>query len=764
MSRRASRSEMVKPRWRRWLKLGIIGVTVLGLIIFLLGVAAFAYLYNTIELPNPNDDFKAQTSKVYYADGKTLLGTFATQNRESIDLSDMPDSIKDAVVAAENQSFWTDKGIDPKGIMRAFFSNATGGATQGASTITQQYVKIMYLTQERTLTRKVKEAILSLKLQRSMSKEQILEDYLNTIYFGRGAYGIQAAAKAFFDHKAQELTLKESAVLAAILNQPNGSMDPVNGKEAKAKLKERYNYVISSMADMETITEKQEQKSLDKLPKFPETKASSQNGGQKGHMLKLVRDELKALGYQDSEIDAGGLKIVTTFTPEAMKAAADGVVAERPTTAYDGGKLTDKKLHIGVASVEVGTGGLLGFYGGQDFLDSQINWAATGGMAGSTLKPFCLVAALESGFSVKDTFEGNSPYAFSDIDVSVVNEGTGPDGLGNDYGSAVNGITGLEESINTVFVDMQESMGDGPRKVVDVATRMGLPPIEADKRYPGIPNTTGDLKTDDRLVTLGKARVSPINMANAYATFANGGLRSEVHVVSEVLAPSGSRDYNFKAPVDAVVDPDITADVTYAMQQVVESGTGTAASALGRPVAGKTGTATKEKPGEDDVYVSSAWFVATTPQVSTAVMYVRGDGDDQLDEWLPEYFGGSYPARTWTTVMAQLMEGVEPTEFPEPVFVDGDAPAAGHDPTVAPPPPPPSDEASPTKKPTTPAPTTKSPTATVSPSITNSPTGTGSPSITIGQATKRPSAQPVTGSSQSLWGALVGVVWLVSEH
>jgi membrane peptidoglycan carboxypeptidase len=175
---------------------------IVGLVCSLLGVAAFAIAYAVTDVPDPNEDFQTQTSFVYYEDGKTELGRYATQNRESIPLDEMPNTIKDAVVAAENKSFWSDRGIDPKGILRAAFSNAQGNATQGASTITQQYVKILYLTQEQTLERKVKEAMLSLKLHQQLSKTQILEGYLNTIYFGRGAYGVQAAAKAFFDKRA----------------------------------------------------------------------------------------------------------------------------------------------------------------------------------------------------------------------------------------------------------------------------------------------------------------------------------------------------------------------------------------------------------------------------------------------------------------------------------------------------------------------------------------------------------------------------------
>ncbi len=211
----------------------------------------FFYLYRTIDIPNPNKDFQTQTSFVYYADGKTELGQYATQNRESIPLKEIPQKMQDAVVAAENKSFWTDKGIDPKGILRAAFSNARGNSTQGASTITQQYVKILYLTQERSYQRKLKEAVLSLKIQKQLSKSQILEGYLNTIYFGRGAYGVQAASRAYFDKDAKDLTLREAAVLASVLNNPT-LFDPANGKDARANLKERYAYVLNGMADQAT--------------------------------------------------------------------------------------------------------------------------------------------------------------------------------------------------------------------------------------------------------------------------------------------------------------------------------------------------------------------------------------------------------------------------------------------------------------------------------------------------------------------------------
>ena len=210
---------------------------------------AFAVGYTTTEVPDPNKDFQAQTTFVYYSDGKHEIGRFANQNRTSIPLSDVPQHVQDAVIAAEDRSFETNKGIDPKGILRAAFSNASGGSTQGGSTITQQYVKVLYLSQERTLTRKVKEAFVSLKIQRQESKAEILQGYLNTIYFGRGAYGIQAAAQAYFDKDAKDLTVQEGAVLASVLNSPT-AFDPAGGADNRERLLGRYQYVLGGMVSM----------------------------------------------------------------------------------------------------------------------------------------------------------------------------------------------------------------------------------------------------------------------------------------------------------------------------------------------------------------------------------------------------------------------------------------------------------------------------------------------------------------------------------
>ncbi len=697
---------------------------ILGLVGLLVVVGAFFVLYKAIDIPEPNDAFKAETTFVYYSGGKAELGTFYDeQNRESIPLKEIPQTMQDAVVAAENRTFWTDKGLDPKGILRAAFSNARGNAKQGASTITQQYVKILYLSSERSYQRKAKEAIVSLKIRNQLSKNEILEGYLNTIYFGRGAYGVQAAANAFFDKDAKDLDLRESAVLATTLNNPS-KYDPAKGRDARKELKVRYQYVLDGMAEMETASTEEAEKARKRLPEFPEITAQSQYGGQRGHMLELVKNELEQLGFDDTEIDGGGLRVSTTFTPAAMQAVQEGVLEERPEG------FSDKELHVGAATVEVGTGALRGFYGGQDYLDSQINWAATGGMAGSTIKPLTIAAAIEDGFELKDTFEGNSPYEFPD-GLEVNNEGEGD---GNDYGT-VSLVEAAEESINTAFVDMSASMDDGPQKIYDMARDLGIPGDKPSPKYSGIPSRSVDFTAEDTLITLGKGRVSPINMANAYASIANGGERADVHVIEKVVDRNGETVYSWKPKTRRAVDEDIAADTSYAMQQIVQNGTGRTALALGRPAAGKTGTATN---GEGEV--SSAWFAGYTPQMATAVMYVRGDGDNQLRDWLPSYFGAVYPAQTWTAIMSSIMEGLDVEDFPEPAYVEGEAPGDGHDAYVPPattytPPPRPQ----PTRQPTT-SPTIKVPsfTPTLPPTATPTPTPLSTETVPVPTPTPPP--------------------------
>ncbi len=634
---------------RRLVRLAFVTGLVLVLVIALGLIAG----YNLTTVPSANKAFQTQTTKVFYDGGKTELGSFVDQNRESIPYAEIPKNVRDAAVAAEDRTFWSNRGIDPKGILRAAFSNASGKSTQGASTITQQYVKILYLTSERTFKRKFKEAFVSLKLQRQQTKRQILAGYLNTIYFGRGAYGIQAAAETYFRKDAKSLTVPEGAFLAAVLNSPE-NLDPANGAAAKRAVTERYRYVLSGMVDMGTLTADKGDTYEAKLPTLPKERKTQKYGAQRGFMLEMIHDELRRLGFSDAEINGGGLRVTSTFSRSAMKATRSGVLSQKPPGL--------KQLHVGAVSLDVKTGGLRGIYGGQDYLKSSFNWALKGAQPGSSFKPFALAAGIKDGFSLKDTFDGNSPYTFPDGS-TVQNEGSGS---GNDYGSAINLIKATEESVNTAFIDLTASMDQGPKKIVAMAKSLGIP-VAQDQ----IQANSG--------VSLGSERVGAIDMANAYAAIADGGKAHPWYVVEKVTRANGEVAYQNKHQTKRALDPDIAADVSYALQDVVKYGTGTTVQSIDRPAAGKTGTATNDK-GD----VSSAWFVGFTPQIATAVMYVRGDGNDALDGYLPSYFGAAYPARTWAAIMGAELKGAPVVDFPPPVYVDGTPPSSGHAPYVAP--------------------------------------------------------------------------------
>jgi membrane peptidoglycan carboxypeptidase len=356
-----------------------------------------------------------------------------------------------------------------------------------------------------------------------------------------------------------------------------------------------------------------------------------------------------------------------------MDAAEAGVLEQRPTGL--------KQLHAAAATVDVDTGALLGFYAGQDYLKSQLNWAALGNAPGSSFKPFALAAGLEAGFSLKDTFQGSSPYRFPG-GAEVKNEGQGD---GHSYGAKIDLVKATQESVNTAYVDLTMSIPDGPQKIKDTAIKMGIPA-----------STSG--LDPVATIALGSASVSPITMANAYATIANRGVHHDWFAVSKVVrAGDGKVLYTAPRKTDRAIPEDIADDTSYALQQVVKGGTGVNAQALGRPAAGKTGTATKT--GGD---VISSWFVGYTPQVSTAVMYVRGDGYKSLEGYLVPFYGATYPTRTWTAIMKGVTDGMDVEDFPPPAKVDGKAPDSGHDPYTPPPP-------KPKKTKTTPPATTTAP-------------------------------------------------------
>ncbi len=670
------------PSWRQWLL--VFGAGAMAL------VTVFVVLYIAIDVPAPNDLALAESTTVYYDDGKRELGTFAEVNRQSIPLSEVPQHVQDAVLAAEDRSFYDNRGISVPGIGRAVWNNLTGGDTQGGSTITQQYARNAFLTQDRTWSRKVKELIVALKLDRELSKEQILEDYLNTIYFGRGAYGIEAASQAYFDVPASELSVEQGAVLAALIRAPS-AYDPAEGKEAKAALKSRVlDYVIPGMVTEGWLT--QEQADAARMPKVEDPTSRNSFDGTDGYLMSYVEGELNDLGFSDQRLDTGGLTVVTTFDKQAQESAVAAVEDNFPT--YD-----VKGVQAGLASVEPGTGALRAMYGGEDYLKRFVNNATAEQPVGSTFKAFTLAAALEDGYTYADTFAGNSPYTIPGTSTLVYNQG------GASYGSEIPLLYALENSVNTAFVNLAVEMG--PQNAVDAAVAAGIPDDALD--LSAVP-----------FVTIGPVAASPVQMAGAYGTFAAQGQQVDPYSVQEVRSASGEVLYSADPTFVDAFSSDIANEVTSGLAQVVSNGTGYNAQALGRPAAGKTGN-------HEGL---TAWFVGYTPQLSTAVMFYR---DLKSDPQAPlngvggmdVFTGAEYPTRIWAAYMTGALEGEPVLPFPAaptPVTTATRSPSKSPSPTPT--------TSSPSPTPTTsspsPTPTTSSPSPTPT---TSSPSP--SPTVTV---------------------------------
>jgi membrane peptidoglycan carboxypeptidase len=639
-------------RGRKWARRALIGIGALTIFGLLSVTGVVVYGYTTTTRPDANADFKTATTFVYYNDGKSELGNFAIQNRTPLASDKIPASMAQAAVAAENRSFWTDKGISIRGMFRAAWKIARGGDVQGGSTITQQYIKILYLNSDRTLTRKFRELFLAYKINKEMTKEEILAGYLNTIYYGHGAYGVQAASKEYFEIDAKRLTVPQAAFLATVVNNP--SMYDPSDEDDRPRILSRYRYVLHSMAEVGYITPIQEAEFARKLPKFAKTPANQRYGGPKGFLMKMVERELGAAGFDPSMISGGGLKITTTYDKDAQQAAVESSQRFTKQSARAAGQKASK-LHAALASVDVNSGEVIALYGGPDFVKNSRNWATTPRPTASTFKTYALAAGLKDGFSLLDTFNGNT-FIPPGESRPVRNE------FSYQYGRSVSLVKATAQSINTAFVDLTSQMDSGPRKVMRIAKAAGAP------KGPGWDNSSR--------LPLGTAEVSPLAQASAYATFANDGVAVANHVVREVRDRKGNVIYAAQPVKTRAVNEDIAHDVTYALSNVVEEGTGRAVQTLNRPVAGKTGTKDrKNADGSSDIV--SAWFVAYTRQISTAVMYVAGNsGTGDLDKYArpgdSTFFGGTYPALTWADYMKAATKGQAVKEFPGPAYVNRD--------------------------------------------------------------------------------------------
>ena len=673
----AARNVTGRPRDPREIAIAIAkwaGIVVLSLAI--IGVGAFGVAYATARVPDPNKDFQTTNSQVFFRDGTGTLGNFAVQNRVPLSFADMPDNAKEAIVAGENETFWTDPGISIPGLVRAVLSAIGPGDTTGGSTITQQYVKVAYLTQDKTITRKLNEIIIALKVNKDLSKEQILEGYLNTVYFGRGAYGLQTASQSFFGIDAKDLNYPQAIALTAMINDP-GRLDPLQGDKQRADLLERYQYTINQLVKTDKISEAQKAEWYAELPEFPQIKRDSRLAGPNGYLLTMVKDELRSAGFADAQIEGGGLRIVTTVDSRMQDAAVKAAESMTAAAEKAGGE-EPGNLHAALASVDVATGGVLALYGGPNYVASNRNWATTAKATGSTFKTWALVAALRDG------------KTFSDTLASQGSKGDDSASGATPSGGSISLLDATIRSVNPAFVDLVTRMKDGPNKVVRAAADAGIPTAGFD------PQST---------IALGYSEVSPLNAASGYATLANGGKQVRPNIVAEVKDAQGQVLYKPVKQFPQTIEPAVAQDVTYALSRAVEEGTGKTVRSLGWPTAGKTGT--RYLSAEDETRAS--WFVGYTKQISTAVMFVAGDaGESDLDAYASGFYGSTYPARTWLAYMKVAQQGLPKIELPgptkrvsteKPVYIP--APTSAR-PTAEPtdtPDPEPSDE--PTGRPTT---------------------------------------------------------------
>ncbi|HVL50988.1 MAG TPA: transglycosylase domain-containing protein, partial [Actinomycetota bacterium] len=579
-------------------------IGILFLILLLgLSTAIFALylMFAPVQLPSPIEGSKAATTQVLAADGSLIEQWHGPINRTFVGLNDMSKHLQNAAVAAEDQRFYKRGAVDLRAVMRASKENALDGSfVQGGSTISQQYAKNVYVGNSRSLSRKVREARVAYRLERDLGKNKVLEGYLNTVYFGRGAYGVEAASNVYFDKPASDVTVSEAALLISIIRSPDG-YSPYRHPD---RSEERRTWVLGRMGKLGFLTPQQVREAIQEKPALtPAAEARPKYGW---YMDALRTYLLRTYGSE--KVYSGGLVVHTTLDPQAQEAAEATIANALPD---------DKDPYAALASIDPETGYVLAVVGGRDYSDERFNIALQGRrQPGSAFKPFVLVAALEKGIPASAGYRAPGRICL---------KGWKPTCVSN-YGGSGFGYQNLEQatvnSVNTVYAQLVLEVG--PENVVEVARRMGIPGPEWMPPRSGCrPSPEDSCRT--RLqplpaVALGTEEVTPLELASAYATLAAGGVYREPKLVSRVQDADGSVLEEGPSEPQQVISAEVAETVTRILSRAITSGTGTRAN-FGRPAAGKTGTA------QD---YSNAWFSGYTPGLSTAIWVGHRNGNEPL--------------------------------------------------------------------------------------------------------------------------------------
>lgn len=616
--RRAKKAKKAGPLRRIRLFIALCLVVFAGL--------GFGYIFAAYQsLPAVGNNMRpAVSSQVFDSHGRLITTLHSDQNRLPIDINKVPQNLQNAFIAAEDNRFYEHIGIDPIGIFRAIFANLTNrGIAQGGSTITQQLAKNAFLSQEQTLKRKIQEAMLALEIEHKYSKKEILEMYMNQIYFGQGAYGIQTAAKTYFNKDVNELTLTQCAMLAGLPKSPNYYSPFNNLNEAK----KRKNVVLDQMVKYGYVSaaEAEDAKNQDLgLSKSHQSKEADEYAS----FIDYVSQQV-AKKYGDDALYKEGLKIYTTMDVDKQHAAVRAM-RNLPNNYTDENGLTQPQAAI--VSIDPKTGHILAMVGGRG-QDSFNRASMAVRQPGSAFKPFVYLTALQHDMT-PDTTMDDQPVTYGSWS---------PKNAGGSYSGTMTLSDALAHSVNTIAVQLADKVGT--KNIIANAKKMGI--------------TTLDAKDDNLAMALGGLTkgVTPLEMASAYGTFANKG----VHVKPTAIVKILDRDGNVLEDASTLEKEETKTrvmsereayEMTTMLEGVIDHGTGTAA-AIGRPAAGKTGTTDDNK---------DAWFVGYTPDIVTAVWI----GDDTGSHSLGEIYGGTIPAEIWKDYMSSATSDESGGDFSAP--------------------------------------------------------------------------------------------------